>query len=75
MKIYIKKGVESFLFNGADLMWAGVLKLSRNEFKQNEVVEVLAKNSLVLKQIEKMQRLEESKDMPSDDHDEEEKDD
>ena len=56
-------------------MWAGVLKLSRNEFKQNEVVEVLAKNSLVLKQIKKMQRLEESKDMPSDDHDEEEKDD
>jgi|688.fasta_scaffold2595641_1 predicted ribosome-associated RNA-binding protein Tma20 len=47
LKIYIKSGVEEFLFNGADLMWKGVLSLSRPEFKTNEIVEIYARNSLI----------------------------
>lgn len=54
LKIYIKQGVETFLFNGADLMWKGVMSLSRQEFKANELVEVYARNSLVINAIEKL---------------------
>jgi predicted ribosome-associated RNA-binding protein Tma20 len=28
LKVYIKQGVEEFLFNGADLMWPGIFKIS-----------------------------------------------
>jgi predicted ribosome-associated RNA-binding protein Tma20 len=38
LRVYLKPGVESFLFNGADLMWPGIFAMSRNDFKQNELV-------------------------------------
>jgi predicted ribosome-associated RNA-binding protein Tma20 len=33
LRLYVKFGVESFLFNGADLMWPGVFACSREHFK------------------------------------------
>jgi len=30
LKIYLKPGVESFIFNGADLMWPGIFAMSRD---------------------------------------------
>jgi hypothetical protein len=54
LKVYIKQGVESFLFNGADLMWKGVQSLSRQEFKMHETVEVYARNSLVQKHLDRI---------------------
>jgi predicted ribosome-associated RNA-binding protein Tma20 len=38
LKVYVHQGVETFLFNGADLMWKGISRLSRQEFKMHELV-------------------------------------
>ena len=45
--VYVKQGVENFIFNGADLMWPGVLSVDGTEFKQNQGVVVYADNALV----------------------------
>ena len=48
LKVYIKQGVEEFLFNGADLMWPGIFSISTNgadkEFKANQIAVIYAKN-------------------------------
>jgi|LauGreDrversion4_2_1035121.scaffolds.fasta_scaffold1686292_1 predicted ribosome-associated RNA-binding protein Tma20 len=42
IKVWIKLGVEEFLFRGADLFWPGVWKISSDEFKANQVVVIYA---------------------------------
>jgi len=46
LKVYLKQGVEQYLFNGADLMWPGVRSISREDFKQYEIAVVYAQNEL-----------------------------
>lgn len=59
MSVFIKRGVEDFLFNGADLMWPGILCLdSEQGFKQNEIVIVYAMNEVLLTQIDKIKTKE-----------------
>ena len=47
VRVYLKQGVEKFLFGGADLMWPGIFQISTEEFKQNDVVVILARNTLI----------------------------
>jgi len=47
LRVYIKQGVENFLFRGADLMWPGICHISRDTFKQYEAVEIYARNSMI----------------------------
>lgn len=44
LKIFLKEGVEQYIFNGADLMWPGIKAFSSEEFKVNDVAVVFAKN-------------------------------
>jgi len=44
VKIYLKLGVESFIFNGADLMWPGIWKTNKDEFRQNALAIIFAVN-------------------------------
>ena len=37
LRLYLNKGVEQYLFNGADLMWPGIKSISRNEFRQYDI--------------------------------------
>ena len=46
-KIFLKEGVESYIFNGADLMWPGVKGFSEGEMKINDVVVICAKNQAI----------------------------
>ena len=55
LAVYVKQGVENFIFNGADLMWPGVLGLSSPDFKQNTVAVVFARNQLVRSRIQTAQ--------------------
>ena len=41
---FLKTGVESYIFNGADLMWPGIKAFSKDEFKLYETVIIYAKN-------------------------------
>jgi predicted ribosome-associated RNA-binding protein Tma20 len=43
LKIYLRPGVEGFIFNGADLMWPGVFAMNRDDFKQNELVQIYSR--------------------------------
>ena len=53
--VYVKQGVENFIFNGADLMWPGVLSVEGpSMFKQNQGVVVYADNAMVQRQIERV---------------------
>ena len=47
VRVYLKQDVEKFLFRGADLMWPGIFHISTEEFKQNDVVVILARNTLI----------------------------
>ena len=47
VRVYLKQGVEKFLFRGADLMWPGIFYVSTEEFKQHDVVVILARNTLI----------------------------
>ena len=47
VRVYLKQGVEKFLFGGADLMWPGIFHISTEEFQQNDVVVILARNTLI----------------------------
>ena len=51
VNVYIKSQVETFLFRGADLMWPGVLSVSRTDFKTNATAVVYAHKALVKKYI------------------------
>lgn len=44
LKIFLKEGVEQFIFNGADLMWPGIKAFSNEEFKVNELAIIFARN-------------------------------
>ena len=44
LRIYLKEGVEQYIFNGADLMWPGIKSLSKDDFKTFDVVVIYAKN-------------------------------
>jgi len=48
LRIFLKEGVQSFIFNGADLMWPGVRAIEHakgfEEFDQNQVVVIYAYN-------------------------------
>lgn len=61
IKVYIKQGVESFLFRGADLMWPGIrsiiLQDKDESFKQNQIVVVYALNNAVREQIQRVKSL------------------
>ena len=54
----MKQNVERFLFNGADLMWPGVLSVSNREFKQNQVAVVYAHKALISNYISTLGDLE-----------------
>jgi len=44
--------VENFIFNGADLMWPGIAYAdNENNFKQNQIAVIYARNKLVEAQI------------------------
>ena len=47
VRVYLKQGVEKFLFRGAPLMWPGIFHISTEEFRQNDVVVILARNTLI----------------------------
>ena len=47
MRVYLKQGVERFLMRGADLMWPGIFYVSPDKFKQNDVVVIMARNTLI----------------------------
>ena len=47
-KVFLKEGVEQYIFNGADLMWPGVKTLSSEEFSANDIVVIFAKNKQVI---------------------------
>jgi predicted ribosome-associated RNA-binding protein Tma20 len=34
LRIYLKEGVEQYIFNGADLMWPGIKSFNTEDFKQ-----------------------------------------
>ena len=50
MKIYLKEGVQKFIFNGADLMWPGIYKIEHEKgfkkFSQGDVAVIYALNGL-----------------------------
>ena len=75
VRFYLKQNVEKFLFNGADLMWPGVLSVSSTEFKQNVVAVVYAHKSLVsayistLGDIEKAQKGQQEEETKDDEED------
>lgn len=53
LKIYLKQGVQQFIFKGADLMWPGIRQLIHTkgfgEFAQDDVVVIYAWNGRVAK--------------------------
>ena len=51
VNVYIKQQVETYLFRGADLMWPGVLTVSRTDFKANATAVVYAHKELVKRYI------------------------
>jgi predicted ribosome-associated RNA-binding protein Tma20 len=71
LAVFIKNGVEDFLFNGADLMWPGILCLSSQDFKQGQIAVVYALNETLLTQIEKLRVTEQSEEQPDCDDDDE----
>ena len=40
--LFLKEGVETFVFKGADVMWPGVSHVNVEEFTQNDMVVVYA---------------------------------
>lgn len=42
LRVHLKPGVQSYIFNGADLMWPGVASLSRHDFKMYDVAVIYA---------------------------------
>lgn len=44
LRIYLKEGVEQYIFNGADLMWPGIKSLNTEDFKQYDIAVIYAKN-------------------------------
>jgi predicted ribosome-associated RNA-binding protein Tma20 len=44
LKVYLKEGVEQYIFNGADLMWPGIATLNTEDFRQYDVAVIYAKN-------------------------------
>lgn len=58
--VYIKQNVETFLFRGADLMWPGVLSVSKSEFKPNTTGIVFAHKALVNKYISSLANREQN---------------
>ena len=44
LRVYLKEGVEQYIFNGADLMWPGIKSLNTEDFKQYDVAVIYAKN-------------------------------
>ena len=55
IKIFLKFGVENFIFNGADLMWPGIVNVeitptsvdSTKEFKQGQMAVIYAYNGSI----------------------------
>ena len=43
--LFLKEGVETFVFKGADVMWPGVSHVNVEEFTQNDMVVVYAQES------------------------------
>lgn len=37
LRIYLKEGVEQYIFNGADLMWPGIKSFNTEDFKQYDI--------------------------------------
>jgi predicted RNA-binding protein (TIGR00451 family) len=46
LRVFLKEGVEQFIFNGADLMWPGIKSLNTEDFRQYDVAVIYAKNAL-----------------------------
>jgi len=46
LRVYLKQGVEQYIFNGADLMWPGVRSMNREDFKNNEIAVIYAQNDV-----------------------------
>ncbi len=44
LRIYLKDGVEQFIYNGADLMWPGIKSMSSEDFRQYDIAVIYAKN-------------------------------
>eukprot|EP00347_Sterkiella_histriomuscorum_P011099 403373759 len=51
LKCFLKTGVESYIFNGADLMWPGIKAFGEEQFKVNDIVVIYAKNQHSLAQV------------------------
>lgn len=45
LRVYLKEGVEQYIFNGADLMWPGIKSLSTEDFKQYDIAVIYAKQT------------------------------
>ena len=56
IKIFLKLGVENFIFNGADLMWPGIVNVeitptsvdATKEFKQGQMAVIYAYNGSIV---------------------------
>ena len=46
LKVFLKGGVEQYIFNGADLMWPGIRSISNENFKMYDIAVIFAENML-----------------------------
>ena len=46
LRVFLKEGVEQYIFNGADLMWPGIKSLNTEDFRQYDVAVIYAKNAI-----------------------------
>ena len=68
--VYIKQNVETFLFRGADLMWPGILSVSKSEFKPNATGVVYAHKALVKRYISSLAKEDERRQAAQDNNEE-----
>ena len=44
LKVYLKQGVEQYIFNGADLMWPGIKSITPDNFGMYDIAVIYSKN-------------------------------